>query len=115
MPGRLGLLLLAAALLGVCSVTGSEWAGKGSSMLSYLRSGSGHACSRAGTCPTPARISDAQSEQAAIFHGLLRADLARMVRILLPLRWPGIKHPITGLSVIVSRTNLEPCRVTLEK
>ena len=34
MPGRLGLLLLAAALLGVCSVTGSEWAGKGSTMMS---------------------------------------------------------------------------------
>lgn len=62
MPGSFGLLLLAAALLGVCSVTGSEWAGKGSLMMSDQRTGSGHACSRTGTCPTPAAMSDARRE-----------------------------------------------------
>ena len=33
MPGTHSILVLAVALLGVCSVSGSEWAGKGSRIL----------------------------------------------------------------------------------
>ena len=115
MPGRVGLLLVAYSLLGVCSVTGSEWAGKGSPILSHQRSRSGHACSRAGTCPTPACMYDARTNWTTTDCRYIKADSALVVRVLLPLRWPSIKHPITGLSVIVSRSNLEPCRVPLEK
>ena len=83
MPGRLSLLLLAAALVGVCSVTGSEWAGKGSLMWPDERSASGHGCSRGGTCLPPACICDYRQRRMIAVDRSVRSDRAPGTRVVL--------------------------------
>ena len=83
MPGRLSLLLLAAALVGVCSVTGSEWAGKGSPMWSDERSRSGRACSRVGTCPPPACMYGPRQRRTIMSYRSIRSDRAPAMRVVL--------------------------------